>query len=136
MTNVEIKKYVAEAVGTAILTLVVALSLAGKFSVPTSILAGSVLALFVYTVGQISGAHINPAITMPAVLPKTAPEVPNPKMTSAIIMAVFIADWQISIVLLSSIFSMPVNAAVAALISPLARIEIDAIWINEVISGR
>jgi hypothetical protein len=51
-------------------------------------------------------------------------------------MAVFIIDWKMSMMLLSSIFSMPVNAAVAAVISPPAKIEIEAIWIKEVISGR
>jgi len=45
-------------------------------------------------------------------------------------------DWQMSMMLLSSIFSMPVNAAVAALMSPPAKIVIEAIWIKEVISGR
>ena len=66
----------------------------------------------------------------------TAPEVPNPKMTSVIMMMVFIVDWQMSMMLLRCIFSMPVNAAVAALMSPPAKIVIEAIWIKEVISGR
>ena len=59
-----IKKYIAEAVGTFALTLAVALSLAGKFPVSTPVLAGLVLALFVYSVGHISGTHINPAVTI------------------------------------------------------------------------
>lgn len=57
------KKYLAELLGTFALTLVVALSLAGKFPVPTPVLAGLVLGLFVYSVGHISGTHINPAVT-------------------------------------------------------------------------
>lgn len=58
------KKYTAEALGTGALTLVVALSLSSGFPVPTPILAGLVLGLFVYSVGSISGTHINPAVTV------------------------------------------------------------------------
>ncbi len=58
------KKYIAEFFGTFVLTLVVALSLSGRFSVPTPVLAGLTLALFVYTIGDVSGSHINPAVTI------------------------------------------------------------------------
>lgn len=58
------KKYFVEALGTFALTLVVALSIAGSFPVSTPVLAALVLGLFVYSVGHISGTHINPAVTL------------------------------------------------------------------------
>ena len=57
------KKYIAEFLGTFILVLVVALSLVRGFLVPTPILAGLTVMLFVYTIGHISGTHLNPAVT-------------------------------------------------------------------------
>ncbi len=58
------QKYLAEYFGTLTLTLVVILSLAGIFPVSTPILAAITLGLFVYSVGHISGTHINPAVTI------------------------------------------------------------------------
>lgn len=58
------KAYYVEAFGTFSLSLIVALSLAGMFPVPTPVLAALTLALFVYTVGHVSGTHINPAVTI------------------------------------------------------------------------
>lgn len=58
------KKYLAELLGTFVLAFVVSLSLAGDFPVPTAVLAGLTLGLFVYSIGHISGTHLNPAITI------------------------------------------------------------------------
>ncbi|MBI3696807.1 MAG: aquaporin [Acidobacteria bacterium] len=58
------KKYLAEFLGTFALALAVGLSLAGKFPVPTPVVAGLTLGICVYTMGAISGTHINPAITI------------------------------------------------------------------------
>lgn len=56
--------YLVESLGTFGLTLAVALSLAGGLAVATPIVAALTLGLFVYTVGPISGAHLNPAVTI------------------------------------------------------------------------
>jgi glycerol uptake facilitator protein len=60
------KKYIAEFFGTFALTITVLGSLAAQSQVPTALLAGITLGLFVYTVGKVSGTHINPAVTLGA----------------------------------------------------------------------
>ena len=58
------RKYIAEMFGTFTLCFSVLLSVSGQSTIPTPLLAALCLTLFVYTIGNISGAHINPAVTI------------------------------------------------------------------------
>lgn len=61
-----IQKYAAEFIAVLCLTLTVSLSLAADidFAFATPIAAAFTVGLFIYTIGPISGGHINPAITL------------------------------------------------------------------------
>lgn len=58
------KKYLAELIGTFFLAFTVAVALRGLFPVATPLLAGLCLGLLVFTIGSISGAHVNPGVTI------------------------------------------------------------------------
>lgn len=58
------KKYLAELIGTFVLSMAVFFSLTSGVGLATPLVAGLTLGLFVYTVGGISGAHLNPAVTI------------------------------------------------------------------------
>jgi glycerol uptake facilitator-like aquaporin len=59
-------KYIAEFVGTFALAFVVLAAVSQVLPLPVSIpvIAGLTLGLFVYSIGSVSGAHINPAVTI------------------------------------------------------------------------
>ena len=60
------KKYIAEFIGTFGLAFVVLIAVASVSGLPIAVplIAGLTLGLFVYSIGPISGAHINPSVTL------------------------------------------------------------------------
>lgn len=58
------RPYLAEMLGTFVLTFVVWLSVAFAMPFSTPVLAALTLGLFVYLIGPLSGAHLNPAVTI------------------------------------------------------------------------
>lgn len=58
------KKYIVEMIGAGLLTYTILTSLDSPFVAFTPAIAGLTLGLFVYTMGGVSGAHINPAVTL------------------------------------------------------------------------
>jgi len=64
MKALSAQKYVAELLGTFFLTFAISLSLLMDLPLSTPLIAGFTLGLFVYTIGDISGAHLNPAVTI------------------------------------------------------------------------
>lgn len=64
MMMINLKKYIAEAIGTFLLAGMVFLTLHSNAASFAPLLAGIMLGFVVYTIGSISGAHINPAVTL------------------------------------------------------------------------
>jgi len=64
MTTLPWQRYAAELLGTFLLTFAVLTSLSLDFPVPTVLVAAVTLGVVVYSVGSVSGAHVNPAITI------------------------------------------------------------------------
>ena len=58
------RAYAAELVGTFLLAFMVHMGVGGQLPVPTPVIAGLTVGLLVYIFGGISGAHLNPAVTI------------------------------------------------------------------------
>jgi aquaporin Z len=60
------KKYIAEFIGTFALAFIVLIAASATSGLPIAVplIAGLTLMLFVYTIGPISGCHINPSVTL------------------------------------------------------------------------
>lgn len=59
------KKYIAEFIGTFALSFTILLAVSTANSIiAVPVIAGLILTIFVYTIGSISGSHINPAVTL------------------------------------------------------------------------
>ncbi len=58
------RAYTAELLGTFLLAFMVHLGVGGSLPVPTPVIAGLTLGLIVYLFGSVSGAHVNPAVTI------------------------------------------------------------------------
>lgn len=63
-SKIKTNALLAELIGTFGLAGAVLASINGMIAVPTAVIAGLTLSLFVLSVGKISGCHINPAVTM------------------------------------------------------------------------
>jgi len=57
-------QYTAEAFGTFCITLAVFGTLVADLPISTPIAAGLTLGILVYTIGKVSGSHVNPAVTI------------------------------------------------------------------------
>jgi len=62
--SLNLRKYLSELLGTFGLTFAVLGSLTFNWPLATPLVAGLTLMLFVYSLGSISGTHINPAVTI------------------------------------------------------------------------
>ena len=67
-----IKKCIAEAIGTCVLVLVACgvAVVTGASTVPTALAFGLVIVAMAYSIGNISGCHINPAVSLAMAITK------------------------------------------------------------------
>lgn len=59
-----LRPYIAELLGTFLLTLAVSVSIVLPSVIPTPAIAGLTLMILVYVLGPVSGAQVNPAVTV------------------------------------------------------------------------
>lgn len=64
MNSTLYKQAVAESLAAFVLTFAISVSLQSETLVPTPVIAAAVVGVFVYTIGGLSGAQINPAVTI------------------------------------------------------------------------
>ncbi len=83
---VQLKRYIAEAFGTFMLALIILLASRSNAAAFTPFLAAIVVGFIVYSIGSISGAHINPAVTLGLLSVKKI----TPKESLAYIIAQFV----------------------------------------------
>ncbi len=57
-------QYASEAFGTFCITMAVLATLVADLPISTPVAAGLTLGILVYTIGKVSGSHVNPAITI------------------------------------------------------------------------
>lgn len=110
LTLMKHQPLVAELLGTFLLTLVVLLSLGSPFIVPTPVLAGLTVGLVVYLFGSVSGAHINPAVTIALYVLKKI-DARNAVWYVVMQMAgAFLASWVGMMLLGDAIIAIPVDS--------------------------
>lgn len=71
---------------------------------------------------HIKSEPVRAATAAAVVKPMTAPRGPRPMITSEMIRMVLMMAWMTTVMLFSSIFSMPMNAAVAVLNNAVVKI--------------
>lgn len=113
------KKYLAEGLGTFALSFVVLEAVTSSLDLPVAIpvIAGLTLGLFVYTIGAISGCHLNPAVTLgllsvKKISPKDAGLYIVSQLLGAVIaLSVAKAVFTIESPLTADVFTLPVFLA-------------------------
>jgi aquaporin Z len=91
------KKYIIEFIGTFFLVLTVGLTVInGGTGVIPPLAIGSILAVFIYAGGHISGAHYNPAVTLAVWLRGKLPASDLPGYMGAQILAGLVAAFVVS----------------------------------------
>lgn len=110
------KKYIAEFIGTFALSFIVLAAVSQVLPLPIAlpVIAGLTLGLFVYTIGGVSGCHINPAVTIGLWSIK---KINNKEAIGYILAQIFAAA--VAIVLARLLGMATPEAAAASFVAPL-----------------